>query len=543
MLDAANPFHAGEIKAQRRVGVTDVADGAAGFIRPFMPDQHRAFFSQLPFLVLAGADEAGRHWVTLLDGPEGFLRSPDAKTLVIDAKPDPQDPLAGALTSGTEIGMLGIELANRRRNRLSGVFRADGARYAIDIRQSFGNCPQYIHERDWRRGPTGDAPTATRSTALTDDQIVRIRAADTLFVGTGYKGKGDHVSNGFDASHRGGEPGFVQVVDANRLRIPDYAGNNFFNTIGNLLENARIGLVFVDFETGGLLQLSGRAMIDWDAKGSQDPVALRTIDVTIDVVIDRPSALSLRWTRDDADLRELVVTDKVRESKDITSFHLAAADGSPLEPFEGGQHLPIELEIPGQLGKTRRSYSLSGDPFGETYRLSIKREDRGLASRFLHDEIRIGDRIHARRPSGEFVVSCSNCPLVLVSAGVGLTPMLSMLYAAAREDSDRPVWYVHGARNGGQHALKAEVADLLDGRANLSARVRYSRPEATDRLGIDYHGTGRVTWETLLDLNAGPDAHYMLCGPAKFLADIRNGLEGAGVPTQHIHFETFGPTG
>lgn len=543
MLDAANPFHAGELQAQARVGVTDVADWAAGFIRPFMPDQHRAFFAQLPFLVLAGADAEGRHWVTLLDGPDGFVRSPDAKTLTLDTTPDPQDPLADALTNGTEIGMLGIELASRRRNRLSGTFRASGTGYAIDIRQSFGNCPQYIHERTWRRTPSGDPAPASRTTALTDAQIARIHAADTLFLGTGHTGHGDHASNGFDASHRGGEPGFVQVTDPTHLRLPDYAGNNFFNTIGNLLENPSIGLVFVDFETGGLLHLSGRASIDWDATDSHDSNALRMIDITIDAVVDRPAALTLRWTQDDADLRDLVIFDKVAETEDISSFYLAAADCTPLAPFEAGQHLPVELDIPGQPGETRRSYSLSGAPDSDTYRLSIKREGKGLASRFLHDELHIGDHIKARRPSGDFVVPCSNCPLVLVSAGVGLTPMLSALHAAASDGSERPVWYVHGARNGASHALKSEVEALIADRTNLTTHIRYSRPDASDKIGTDYHAKGRVTAQSLLDLNAGPEAHYMLCGPAKFLADIRNGLEAAGVPPRHIHFEIFGPTG
>lgn len=542
MLDAATPFHPGELKAQTKVGVADVADWAAGFIRPSMPDQHRAFFAQLPFLVLAGADEDGQHWVTLLDGPDGFVRSPDPQTLTVDSTPDPQDPLAPALTGGTDIGMLGIELATRRRNRLSGAFRANGSGYAIDIRQSFGNCPKYIHERRWWRVPAGTKPAAMQSSALSDDHIKRIRAADTLFIGTGQQAKTNHASNGFDASHRGGAPGFVQVTRPTHLRLPDYAGNNFFNTIGNLLENPRIGLVFVDFETGGLLHVTGRAAIDWEAKDSHDSNALRMIDVTIDAVVDRPAALSLRWMQDDADLQALVVTQKVVESEDITSFHLAAADGAALEAFEPGQHLPIELDIPEQAGRVKRSYSLSVAPGGDTYRLSIKREALGLASRHLHDQVKVGDRIHARRPSGDFVVPCSNCPLVLVSAGVGLTPMLSVLHAASI-GTDRPVWFVHGARNGAHHAHRDEVADLVARNTNLFRHIRYSRPDPTDTPGTDYHGTGRVNARTLLDLNPGPEAHYMLCGPARFLADIRKGLEAAGVPDQHIHFETFGPTG
>ena len=543
MTETANPFHAGEVAAQERSGAMNVVEWAGGFIRDYMPDQHREFFAQLPFLVIASADEAGRTWVTLLDGPEGFVRSPDATTLTVDRAPDPQDPLAAALTSGTDIGMLGIELATRRRNRMNGVFRQHGDAFAIDVRQSFGNCPQHIHEREWRRVSNDDVPAARRSTALSAEQTARIRAADTLFIGTGHYASQDHASNGYDASHRGGAPGFVEVVDSNHLRIPDYAGNNFFNTIGNLLENPAIGLVFVDFESGGLLHLTGRAEIDWNASKSNDPAALRTIDVTIDAIVDRPAALSLRWSKDSASLRTLEIVDKVVESEDITSFYLAPTDARPLEPFEAGQHLPVELDIPGHADKVRRSYSLSGAPKSDRYRLSIKRESQGTASRFLHDELKAGDRISARRPSGDFVVPCSNCPLVLVSAGVGLTPMLSILHTAASEGRERPVWYVHGARNGAQHALKAEVDALVGAHANFSAHIRYSRPRDDDQLGVDYNAAGRISAQTLLELNAGPDANYLLCGPAQFLADIKSGLEAAGVPAGNIHFETFGPTG
>ena len=543
MLDDPNPFHAGERRAQARAGVGNVAAWAAGYIRPSMPDQHRAFFAELPFLVLAGADADGRHWVTLLDGPDGFVTSPDAKTLALDTEPSPQDPLADALTAGTNIGMLGIELATRRRNRLSGTFRATSTGYAIDVRQSFGNCPQYIHERYWRRVSVQKTQPAIRSSSLSEHQITRIHAADTLFLGTGLHGQGAEASDGFDASHRGGAPGFVQVLDPTHLRIPDYAGNNFFNTIGNLLENPAIGIVFVDFDTGGLLHISGRARVDWDPRDARDPNAQRMIDVTIEAVVDRLAALSLRWSRDDDGLRDLVVTRKVIEAEDITSFYLTAADDKALARFDAGQHLPIELDIPGQRGPVKRSYSLSGAPSAETYRLSVKREEQGIASRFLHDQVHVGSRIAARAPSGDFGIPDHDSPLVLVSAGVGLTPMLSMLNAAAAQQVIRPIWYVHGVRNGAQHAFKSEVDALVASRPNLAIHIQYSQPMDTETPGIDFDATGRITAQTLLDLNAGSGAHYLLCGPAQWIASLRTGLEAAGVPAHHIHFETFGPTG
>jgi ferredoxin-NADP reductase len=233
----------------------------------------------------------------------------------------------------------------------------------------------------------------------------------------------------------------------------------------------------------------------------------------------------------------------VEESANITSFYLEPADGRALEPFEAGQHLPVEVQIPGQVGTSKRSYSLSGSPDDLShYRLSIKREDKGLVSRFFHDELRAGNVIEARPPAGDFVIPCSKCPLVLISAGVGLTPMVAALHANARQ-SDREVWYVHGARNGSDHALKPEVDALVAQNETLHKRIFYSQPETGDVLGRDYDVQGRINAEQIIALGAGPDARYMLCGPAQFLADLRDGLEAAGVPAAHILFETFGPTG
>lgn len=543
MTSPDNPFHAGERRAQARAGAHDVASWASGFIRPHMPQQHREFFEQLPFLVLAGADKAGRHWVTLLDGPEHFVHSPDDKTLLVSTDPDPLDPLADALASGTDIGMLGIELSTRRRNRLSGKFRQTGTGYAIDIQQSFGNCPQYITERNWRRVIKGRTEPAQISTELSEQQIARIKAADTLFIGSGQTAKEAHASDGFDASHRGGAPGFVAVTGPRQLRIPDYSGNNFFNTIGNLLENPKIGLVFVDFETGGLLHVTGNATVEWDPVESHDPKALRMINVSIDAVVDRPAALSLRWSKEDADVRKLVVAKKVMESETITSLYLAPIDGKPLQSFYPGQHLPIEIALPGQSQPEKRTYTLSAAPLPNFYRLSVKREPGGVVSNYLHDYVHPGDMIRTRAPSGDFTLPEGNRPLVLASAGVGITPMLAMIHAVAVDPAERTILFAHGARNGAQHAFKEELDRIVKHAPNISKHVVYSKPGIADRRGTHYDAEGRLSAETLLRLNRGLDAQYMLCGPAGFIAEIRRDLEAAGVPTEDIHFETFGPTG
>lgn len=536
-----NPFHDGECAAQARAGVGDMAARVGGFIRDHLPEQHREFHTSLPFLVVSGADAADQVWVTLVEGANGFATSPDPRRIDLDTSLGADDPLAAGFASGAEIGVLGIELATRRRNRFSGHVRPYRSGYTIDIRQSFGNCPQYIHERAVTRVTTvpGDAQ---RSDALNKDQMARIASADTLFIGSGHP-KAAGNARGYDASHRGGAPGFVRVDGPRRLLIPDYAGNNFFNTIGNLVADPRVGLLFIDFATGGLLHVTGRARIDWSPDRALDADARRMIAVDIEAIIERPSAVSLRWASLDHFSRQLRVANKVRESEDITSFYLTPLDNRPLEPFKAGQHLQVEVQIPGQRGTSRRSYSLSGPPQDRRfYRISVKREDKGLVSRFLHDDCHEGSVIATQKPSGDFVVPYSDCPLVLVSAGVGLTPMLSALWANVRQQT-KTVWYVHTTRNGATHAFRDEVDGLVQANLKLRKHVVYSQPQPTDRLGVDYDTQGRITAEDLIALGAGPLAHYMLCGPAEFQSSIQRGLEVAGVPVDRIHQETFGPEG
>lgn len=541
MPDADTPFHAGELAAQRRAGAGDIARRAAPFIRDYMPDQHRAFYQAQPFLVVTSSDARGHVWTTIIEGADGFVRSPDSRTLVVDATLDPQDPLAGTLCDDADIGVVGIELATRRRNRLSGKTRRTKGGFVIDIRQTFGNCPQYINERDWRRvGSTRNAASAV-SERLSKEQVSRISAADTLFIGSGRHGSQQAASNGFDASHRGGAPGFVRVISPIRLRIPDYPGNNFFNTIGNLLKDQRVGLLFVDFATGGLLHLTGRASIDWSPAEARNPGILRMIDVQVDSVIDRPGALALRWSAEPTPSRELVVTDKIVEAAGITSFHLHPADGGQLAPFKAGQHLSVALDIPAHDTKVRRSYSLSGKVGDDHYRITVKREPTGAASRFLHDRVKVGDVIAAKPPAGDFLIPPGDTPLVLVSAGVGMTPMIAMLHQTAQQTTNRRVWFVHGARNGRYHAFRDEVDMLVAANADARKSIFYSTPDSADQLGTDFDVRGRITANRLLALDAGADAHYILCGPMQFVTDLKSGLETAGVPGHHVSFETFGP--
>lgn len=300
---ASSPFHPGEIAVQARAGMDRRADiGGRRGIRDRMPDQHRAFFAQLPFLAVGSVDAAGAPWASLLAGMPGFLATPDDRTLAVRALPAPGDPLARTLSPGAPLGLLGIELHTRRRNRLNGRITAiDGQGFTLAVEQSFGNCPQYIQARDFTfvRDPgLSDPGIAGAAATLELDRLDAaaqraVSGADTLFLASHADLPGGRQ---VDVSHRGGRPGFVRLEDARTLTFPDYRGNAFFNTLGNIHANGRAGLTFVDFETGDMLLLSGRAEILWDAPEiAAFAGAQRLVRFRLDRGLRRRDTLPLRW--------------------------------------------------------------------------------------------------------------------------------------------------------------------------------------------------------------------------------------------------------
>lgn len=258
---AAVPWHAGERALHERLGLGGKMDQIGRTnIRPYMPDQHRDFFAQLPFLIAGSVDDEGMPAASPLSGPPGFAHSPDPRRLDIAARPIAGDPLAEALRPGAAIGLLGIELPTRRRNRMNGrIIGVDAAGFAVAVDQSFGNCPQYIQRRGYLKPRTIGAPWVEPLAALDDEARALIVRADTFFVASA-----DAPSLGVDVSHRGGRPGFVGIESDGALLVPDFRGNRFFNTLGNLLVHPQAGLLFPDFETGDLLQLEGTTEILFD---------------------------------------------------------------------------------------------------------------------------------------------------------------------------------------------------------------------------------------------------------------------------------------
>jgi uncharacterized protein len=293
-------FNPDELAAQALAGGGPRGDG----IRKYMHEQFRLFFSQLPCLFVSASDAHGWPLATLLSGAPGFVQSPDAVTLHIEAVPDPGDPAAEALLPGREIGLLGIDLSTRRRIRANGrIVRRDADGMRVAVEQSFGNCPQYIQLRILAATRAASVQTAAVPAEsfdrLDDAARTAIAVADTFFVASRSRAR-DGDAYGADISHRGGRPGFVRVDDersGNVLTIPDFRGNRYFNTLGNLIAEPRASLLFVDFESGDLLQLQGTADVDWDPAAAQRfPGAERLWRFHIARVWRRKAAVPLRWS-------------------------------------------------------------------------------------------------------------------------------------------------------------------------------------------------------------------------------------------------------
>ncbi|MFF1914892.1 MOSC domain-containing protein [Streptomyces sp. NPDC058239] len=248
----------------------------------------------------------------------------------------------------------------------------------------------------------------------------------------------------------------------------------------------------------------------------------------------RPSPAAPGWKG----FRQLRVTQVVPETPTVSSFYLQAMDSQPLPPAMAGQYLSVR--VPGE-GETSlvRSYSLSSAPGAAEYRISVKREDRGTVSTYLHTRLNRGDVIEVAAPRGTFVLADDHTPVALFSAGIGVTPVLAMLHQLAREHSSRAVWWAHTARNHGQHAFAEEARQLLARLPNARAFIYYTTPnlEVAGEPGITH---GHMTNEGIRELGVPADAHAYLCGPAGFMSDVTSALQLAGLSESNIHTEIFG---
>ncbi|SHL69022.1 pyridoxamine 5'-phosphate oxidase family protein [Phytopseudomonas punonensis] len=575
MTDLANTsatWHPGETFIQEKLGVAErMAAVGQRVVRDFMPDQHRDFYAQLPFIVLGSVNDQGDAWAGMLEGQAGFMTSPTPTVLEIAARPQAGDPVGQGMTEGTALGLLGIELHTRRRNRMNGVVAAGGQGLRIAVEQSFGNCPRYIQQRDFsfaRDPATPFAAEVEQLPALDAASRGLIENADTFFVATYADVEGRRQ---VDVSHRGGNSGFVRGEADSTLTIPDFNGNLFFSTLGNIVLNGKAGLLFVDFATGDVLQLSGDAEVVFDSPeiGSfQGAERLWTFRARR--IVRRPGAIALRWAlREDGwadsslltgnwqqaadrlraaryatQWRPMKVARIVEESQSIRSLHLEPVDGAGLLPHLAGQHLPIRLQLGTDEKPLIRTYTLSVAPSDGLYRISVKRE--GRVSQFIHDGLREGDLIEARAPAGAFTLDTQEQrPLVLLAGGIGITPMLAMLrhvvYEGWRQQRIRPVTLFYAARSKAERAFDGELADLVAAAQGSVRLVRVLSDTRGAEPGVDYDTAGRIDMALLTRYLAFDDYAFYLCGPPVFTRGLYDGLRGYNIADGRIYAEGFGP--
>lgn len=570
-----NPFHAGEQAVHERLGIRERMVGLGQrVIRTAMPEQHQRFFEQLPFMLVGSVDAAGRPWASTLVGRPGFVQAPGAKRLDFHARPIPGDPLAEGLAAGAQLGFLGIELHTRRRNRVNGhVVEADAQGFSVEVDQSVGNCPQYIQGREfeWVRDASDLRPRAIEAlSALDDDARALIARSDTLFIATQappVAGDPDVTTGrGADVSHRGGRAGFVKIEDERTFLVPDFTGNFFFMTMGNLQLNPRAGVLFIDFNSGDLLTLTGTAEVVW---GGEDLKAFdgaeRAWRFRVDSGRRLRDALPLRWafrdwspnslitgTWTEAEARRLAerlaqtwrpwrVSRVVDESKVIRSFHLMPADGHAVPPFQAGQHLPMRMKtIAGE--ELHRTYTISQAPSDEGMRLSIKRE--GVASSHLHDHVREGDVIEALGPRGQFTIDAAlRRPAVLIGAGVGITPMVGfarhVVAEGFRNRRTRPLHLIQVARNEALRAFGDELQALVErSKGAMKLHVVLNDVDGAPNGALK----GSLTIDLLKSLLPFDNHEFFLCGPPGFMQALYDGLRDLGVRDARIQAEAFGPS-
>jgi ferredoxin-NADP reductase/predicted pyridoxine 5'-phosphate oxidase superfamily flavin-nucleotide-binding protein len=581
-----SPYHPGEQAVQARAGAREMAERAGRkVIRSFMPHQHREFFAQLSFVILGSLDDAGRPWASILVSQPGFAQSPDPRWLAIAAKPLPADPLGANLKKGGAIGVLGIQPETRRRNRMNGrVIDASHGSFTVAVDQSFGNCPQYIQARAGRfvaEPSAGDAgPIHREGAVLSAEAAELVRKADTFYIASASPGAGgENPVEGADVNHRGGKPGFVDVRREDGYTVliaPDFVGNSAFSTFGNLLLNPRAGLLFVDFSAGHVLMLTGEADVIWDTPEVRTfPGAERLLSFRVSEGLFMERAVPLRWSDPEpapqiaatgtwaeaanaekeaaraSTWHPFVVTRVEEESGTARSFYLAPQDGGDLAPHLPGQFLPIAVEVAGAPRPLRRIYTISSAPNGREYRLTVKRNACTRApsvSNWLHARAETGTVIQALSPRGDFVLNVeSSRPMVLISAGIGATPMLAMLehltggMAGRPRQPDRSIFFIHAARNGSEHVFSPHVRALAQRNPNLTVHVRYSRPCPEDVPGRDYDSTGRIDRMLLQSLLPLDDYDVYLCGPAGFMQATYDLLTGLAIADERIHAEAFGP--
>jgi hypothetical protein len=541
-------------------------------------EHHRHFFPLLPYIVVGSVDSDGAMWATILAGAPGFLQLPGESTLRVKAKASRSDPARAGLSEGCTIGVLGIDLRSLGQTKLTGrVHKVDDETFDVDVDQIYKANFRYIYLRNFlleRNASVASAAVAEVSSTIGERARAMIQDASTVFIASFVE-----LENGLrhvDVSNKTGRHGFVSIDNTGVVTIPGFSGGLYFQALGNVLVNPRCGLVFVDFASGDVLQLSGKAVVAFD---STEATAFRDAGLLMrfipETVVFRKGVLPIRWkpqisgasrrsmtTHDCADYirrlrepssvsswRRFRVEGIIDESPTIRSLYLEPVDGGKVIPQKAGQHLPIRVRLPGTEDMKSRRYTLCCSPGDEVYRITVKRQ--GAVSRYLHS-LKEGDVIEAGEPLGSFTIDARSTRLaVFLVGGIGITPALAMLrqvvYEGSLNQMTRPSWLIYSARSKEAHAFGDEIYALCAA-ANGAVRVTRVLSDASTAQQGDFEVAGRIDAHLLKEIlpvagyRLADECDFYLCGPGTFMQDLYESLRALGVVDDRIHTEVFDQT-
>lgn len=555
-MNTQSPFHPGEQAVQNLANESDMAQRNGVVITDTILPGAIPFITQQSMLVVTSVDTKGDIWTSVLMGRPGFISASDAHNLILDRDitvSNTHDSFWKNIQHSPNIGLLVIELSTRRRFRINGTVEAlSDTQVKIHVDEAYPNCPKYIQ----RRQPELDVSDFSDTHALPlqgrelqPEHIQLIESSDSMFVGSAVAEiSGDPTHYRADASHRGGNPGFIEIIKPNTLRIPDYRGNSLFNTLGNIQAYPKAGLVFIDFERGALLQVSGTANILWQQDDPNNKTGGTQRYWELDITAWQETALPerLSWQFFDysphnprhrksgtADERLNLKVSKLEQKSDtITRYRLSAMAGGVLPAFEAGAHLPVSVTLPNGRPAERHYSILSSPHDNRFYDIAVQREDSGKGgSQYIHKQLKVNATLKAKAPVNAFPLATRGEHTILIAGGIGITPILSMLRILVEDRASFEIHYT--ARTLDDLAFAKDVFELAGDRAHL-----YTSQENNSATELAME-SGRLKLEEVLH-TPHRDTHVYLCGPVKMIDAVREVGEKQGWQTNQIHFESFG---
>jgi len=535
-MSQSGPFHKGELEVQTKLGVSDIARSNGTVISNRIPGAALNFISQQSMVILGTTDINSRIWSSVIFGHTGFIEALDPSTVKIDFSNTSisiTDPFWSNIQSNKQVGMIVIELGSRRRLRINGtVEKISEYIYHIIIDQAYPNCPQYIQRRHILRAKKGQTQNKSSDICgcnLNKNQHNIISEADTFFVSSA------HPEQGNDVSHRGGKPGFVQIINKNQLRIPDYPGNNMFNTLGNFELNPAAGIVFIDFINKKVLQLTGTAKVLWYIENTDMETAgtLRFWQFDIESWRESNISFDIEWEYLDASPHnpevnksdaankalDLRVDQIIQQSNKVKSFILKSDETLP--EFEAGSHLEVTLSDDNALIK---HYSILSNPDILThYEIAVlEQPDSNGGSYAMHHDIKQGDILNCSMPRNEFTLYKKAEHSILIAGGIGLTPILSMVENLESRQQSYELHY--SARTVSELIYKDRIKGIAGDKCTF-----YTSADRDSRLNLD----------TLLS-KPKTATHVYVCGPIRLINAVREISEINKWSDTNIHFESFG---